>query len=161
MEQFDLMSIVIREGKKEDVPALLQLIKALAVYEKAPNEVEVTEEELLKDGFGEHPIYHLIVAEKDQNIIGIALYYYKYSTWKGRCLYLEDFVVEESYRQHGVGTRLFKAVREVAKREHVKRMEWQVLEWNEPAIEFYKKEAADLDAEWLNGRLVYEQLQGS
>lgn len=161
MTQFEPMSIVIREGKKEDVPALLHLIKELAVYEKAPNEVEVTEQELLKDGFGEHPIYHLIVAEKGSEVIGIALYYYKYSTWKGRCLYLEDFVVAENHRKKGVGTRLFKAVRAVAKREKVKRMEWQVLEWNEPAIEFYKKEAADLDAEWLNGRLVYDQLQGS
>jgi GNAT superfamily N-acetyltransferase len=160
MEQFDLMSIVIREGKKEDVPALLHLIRELAVYEKAPHEVEVTEEELLKDGFGEHPIYHLIVAEKGSEVIGIALYYYKYSTWKGRCLYLEDFVVAEEYRQKGVGTQLFKAVRVVAKREHVKRMEWQVLDWNEPAIQFYKKEAADLDGDWLNGRLVYDQLQG-
>lgn len=153
------MSVLIREGKREDVADLLRLINQLADYEKALHEVEITEEQLLEDGFGENPIYELIVAELDQKVVGIALYYYKYSTWKGKCLYLEDFVVDEAFRKHGIGSKLFKAVRAVAQKKYVKRMEWQVLEWNEPAINFYKKEAAELDAEWLNGRLYYQQLQ--
>ncbi len=139
--------------------AVLQLIQELANYEKAPQEVEVTEEELLNDGFGEHPVYELIVAEVNNEVVGIALFYTKYSTWKGKCIYLEDLVVTTSMRQKGIGSLLFEAVAKVGKTRQVKRMEWQVLEWNEPAIQFYKKYNANIDPEWYNGKLVFDQLQ--
>ncbi len=153
------MNVSIRKGTKTDIPSVLQLIVELAIYEKAPNEVEVTVEELLEDGFGEHPRFKLYVAEKEGAIIGIALYYWKYSTWKGKCLFLEDIVVNEEYRNQGVGSLLFEAVLKEAKELKVKRMEWQVLEWNISAIAFYKKYNAQLDEEWLNGRLTYHQIQ--
>jgi len=149
-------NLVIREGKPEDVPTLLALIKELAEYEKAPNEVVVTEEVLLNDGFGDRPYYHLIVAEWEGKVEGIALYYFAYSTWKGKYLYLEDFVVREDHRGKGIGKKLFEAVVDVAKREKVRRMGWQVLDWNEPAIRFYERYGAELSDEWLNGRLYFD-----
>lgn len=148
--------LTIRKGQPADVPALLELIKELAIYEKAENEVIVTEEILLKDGFGPHPLYHLVVAEYEGKVVGIALYYFAYSTWKGRYLYLEDFVVKESMRGKGIGKPLFQFVVEIAKSEGVKRMGWQVLDWNEPAIRFYETYGADLSSEWLNGRLYFD-----
>ncbi|MFZ5553466.1 MAG: GNAT family N-acetyltransferase [Bacteroidota bacterium] len=151
---------MIRKGKKEDLPAVLELIKELAVYERAGNEVENNLEEMLSDGFGEHPVYYFFVAEEKEKIIGIALYYFKYSTWKGKCIFLEDIIVTESQRGKGVGAKLFEEVMKVAKKMKVRRLEWQVLEWNEPAINFYKKYNAILDPEWVNGKLVFEQLQG-
>lgn len=149
----------IRKGTIEDLPAALTLIKELAIYEKAPNEVENTVEEMIKDGFSENPIYYLLVAEENKTIHGIAIYYYKYSTWKGKCLFLEDIVVTESERGKGMGAKLFEEVIRIAKEQKVRRMEWQVLDWNEPAINFYKKYSANLDPEWINGKLVFEQLQ--
>lgn len=151
--------LTIRKGTKKDLPATLKLIKELAVYEKAPNEVENTIEEMIKDGFTENPIYYLLVAEENETIKGIAIYYYKYSTWKGKCLFLEDIVVTESERGKGIGAKLFEEVILIAKEKKVRRMEWQVLDWNEPAINFYKKYNANLDPEWINGKLVYSQLQ--
>ncbi len=151
--------IEIREGKREDIPALLSLITELAVYEKAGDQVEVSEEDLLHDGFGPNPIFGFFVAEGAGSIEGIALYYTKYSTWKGACLFLEDIVVRESSRRKGIGSRLFDAVVQVARDRKVKRMEWQVLDWNTPAIEFYKKYDSLFDSEWVNCKLVYDQLQ--
>jgi GNAT superfamily N-acetyltransferase len=150
---------IIRQGKKEDLPAVLLLIKELAEYEKAPQEVEVTVQEMQKNGFGEHPVFKFFVAEKQSEIVGIALYYTKYSTWKGPCIFLEDLIVTQNERRNGVGSLLFEKMIELAKEMKVPRLEWQVLEWNEPAINFYKKYNANLDAEWLNGKLVYSQLQ--
>ncbi|NQV53331.1 MAG: GNAT family N-acetyltransferase [Flavobacteriales bacterium] len=149
-------TLQIRKGSPEDVPVLLALIKDLADYERAPDEVIVTEEQLMSDGFGERPFFHLLVAELNEEVIGIALYYFAYSTWKGKYLYLEDFIVQEAHRGQGYGKALFDAVVENAKSEKVKRMGWQVLDWNEPAIEFYKRYNADLSDEWLNGRLYFE-----
>lgn len=149
----------IRKGKKEDLPQVLSLIKELAIYEKAPNEVEVTVEQMEEWGFGNDKQFDFFVAEKDGKIIGIALYYYKYSTWKGKCLFLEDIIVTESERKNGYGKQLFDAVVQVAKKDRVKRMEWQVLEWNEPAIKFYKKTSTIFDNEWINCKLTYEELQ--
>lgn len=149
-------ALQIRKGTPKDVPVLLALIKDLADYERAPDEVIVTEEQLMKDGFGEHPFFRLMVAELNGDVIGIALYYFAYSTWKGKYLYLEDFIVREEHRGQGHGKALFEAVVEIAKAEKVKRMGWQVLDWNEPAIEFYKRYNADLSDEWLNGRLYFE-----
>jgi GNAT superfamily N-acetyltransferase len=152
-------SIRVRVGTEQDVPAVLGLIKELATYERAADEVSVTLDQLTDDGFGPNAIYGLFVAETDSNIVGIALYYEKYSTWKGRCLYLEDIIVTEKMRGKGIGAQLFEAVIQVAKKRNSARMEWQVLNWNEPAIGFYKKYEAELDPEWLNGKLTQQQIQ--
>jgi GNAT superfamily N-acetyltransferase len=153
------MSIIVREGTTSDLPQTLQLIKELAIYEKAPTEVEVTIEEMTNWGFGKDKLFDFFVATENENIIGIALYYYKYSTWKGKCLFLEDIIVTEACRGKGVGKLLFDEVIVVAKHQKVRRMEWQVLEWNEPALNFYKKYNANMDFEWINGKLTFEQLQ--
>jgi GNAT superfamily N-acetyltransferase len=113
----------------------------------------------MEDGFGLNPIYGLFVAELESTIVGIALYYEKYSTWQGRCIYLEDIIVTESQRGNGLGHRLFQAVIDMANQRNSARMEWQVLDWNEPAINFYRKYNANLDGEWLNGKLTREQIQ--
>ncbi|MFK7757180.1 MAG: N-acetyltransferase family protein [Flavobacteriales bacterium] len=150
--------VIIRPAVIGDCEALVLLITELAIYEKAEREVEITAAQLRKDGFGSQPQFQVIVAELDGQIIGMAFYYYKYSTWKGRCLYLEDLVVKEACRKSGVGSELFEAVIKVATREKVKRMEWQVLDWNEPAIKFYRKYEAELDEEWMNGRFYEKDL---
>lgn len=152
-------AFTVRKGSLDDVPFAFNLIKELALYEKAPQEVTVTLDELVADGFGDNPIYGLFVAEQGNVIVGIALYYEKYSTWKGRSLFLEDIIVTESKRGNGIGHALFQSVIAVAKERNSARMEWQVLDWNEPAINFYKKYNANLDAEWLNGKLTREQIQ--
>ena len=153
-------NIEIREGRVEDCDSMVDLITELAIYEKAEKEMEMTAVQLERDGFGENPLFHVIVAEKEAEIIGMAFYYYKYSTWKGSCLYLEDLVVREASRKDGVGSKLFEAVIRVAKLKKVKRMEWQVLDWNEPAINFYNKYNAELDPEWINGRFYEKDLEG-
>lgn len=150
--------INIKVGEKADLPEILKLIKELADYEKAPAEVEVTVEEMENWGFGKNKIFDFFVAEKNGVIVGLALYYYKYSTWKGKCLFLEDIIVTEKMRGKGIGKLLFDKIVEVAKSDKVRRLEWQVLEWNEPAIRFYKKYNATLDPEWLNGKLTNHQL---
>lgn len=152
-------NIKIRKAYEQDCEEILNLIKELAEYEKAADQVELTLEQLIEDGFGSNPIYESYVAEHEGKIIGIALYYYKYSTWKGRCLYLEDIVIRENYRRLGIGSKLFQAVINVSKKQNVKRMEWQVLDWNTPAIDFYKTYGAELDPEWLNGRLYEADIQ--
>lgn len=152
--------IQIRKGVESDLPQVLQLIEELAIYERAAGEVEVTVEEMRNWGFGSDKVFEFFVAEQAGDIVGIALYYYKYSTWKGKCLFLEDLIVTEQFRRYGLGSKLFDEVVQVAKQQQVRRMEWQVLEWNEPAINFYKKYNAVLDPEWINGKLTFEQLQG-
>lgn len=151
--------ITIKKGKAEHIKPLLMLIKELAVWEKAGKEVTVTEEKLFKDGFGDNPRFSFLVAELDCEICGIALFYPKYSTWKGPCIFLEDIVVKENKRGLGIGTALFKAVVEIAKVENAARLEWQVLNWNETAISFYKKMNTSFDNEWINCRLSSEQIQ--
>ncbi len=132
------------------------MIKDLAAYEKEPDAVVVTEEQLLQDGFSAHPLFHLKISEADGEVMGMALYYFAYSTWKGKYLYLEDFYVDPEFRGQGAGKLLFEAVIEEAKRSKVRRMGWQVLDWNEPAIKFYQRYRADLSDEWLNGRLYFD-----
>lgn len=149
----------LRKGVEADLPQVLSLIKELANYEKAPDEVEVSLDEMLNWGFGKDKLFEFYVLEKGISIVGIALYYYKYSTWKGKCLFLEDIIVTETERKNGYGKLLFNAVAEVAKQERVRRMEWQVLEWNAPAINFYKKYNSVIDPEWLNCKLTFDQLQ--
>jgi len=150
--------ITIRKGTEQDIPAALELIKELATYEKAPNEVEVSIDEMKKNFANK--VFEFYVAELDNEIVGIALYYYKYSTWKGRCIYLDDIIVTEKHRRKGIGMALMKALINVAKQEKVRKLEWQVLKWNTPAIEFYKKLNTLFDDEWLNCKLTFQQIQG-
>lgn len=153
------MEAIIRKGTEADIVQALNLVKELAAYEKAPLEVEVTPEEMSAWGFGPDKQFDFFVAELDGVIVGLALYYFKYSTWKGKCLFLEDIIVTESQRGKGFGKLLFDQVVQVSKAEKVRRMEWQVLDWNTPAIEFYKSYAAGLDGEWINCRLTNQQLE--
>ncbi|MFZ9387069.1 MAG: GNAT family N-acetyltransferase [Chitinophagaceae bacterium] len=144
------MSILIRRALREDCPRLLELVRELAVYERAPEEVTVTLEHFTESGFGEKPVWWAFVAEENGIIQGFALYYIRYSTWKGQAMYLEDILVTESARGRGIGKQLFDRLIEEAKEKKLNRIIWQVLEWNEPAIGFYKKYNADFDGEWLN-----------
>jgi GNAT superfamily N-acetyltransferase len=153
------MKAIIRKGEKKDLSDVLRLIKELAEYERAPKEVTNSLQMLEEDGFGSNPIFGFFVAEVNNEIVGMALYYTKYSTWKGKCLFLEDIVITASMRCYGIGSKLFKEVALVAKSMKVARMEWQVLEWNEPAIQFYKKHNAMLDPEWINCKFNFDQLQ--
>jgi GNAT superfamily N-acetyltransferase len=149
----------VRKGNVSDLPQVLNLIKELAVFEKAPNEVEVSLEEMNKWGPMNENLFDFFVAEVGDKIVGIAVYYFKYSTWKGKCLFLEDIIVTETERGKGYGKVLFNEVANLAKKLKVRRMEWQVLDWNEPAINFYKNYQATLDGEWINCKLNFEQLQ--
>lgn len=149
------MEIELRKAVKEDLPEVLSLIKELAEFEKQPQEVTITLPQLETDGFGHHPLYWIILAIHQQQIVGMSFYYIRYSTWKGRCLYLEDLVVKEAYKQKGIGSQLFEATIDEAKKMGAKLMTWQVLDWNEPAIQFYKKYHAELDDEWLNGKIRF------
>jgi GNAT superfamily N-acetyltransferase len=153
------MKQTIRPGTEKDLPSVLELIKELAVFEKAPAEVEVTLKEMHGWGFGEDKLFDFFVLEKEGHIVGMALYYYKYSTWKGKCLFLEDIIVTEKERNKGYGKLLFNEVVTVAKKEKVRRMEWQVLDWNTNAIEFYKKYNSIFDGEWINCKFTFDQLQ--
>lgn len=146
--------MTIRVAQRGDEHAIMQLINALALYEKAPDEVVNTTEDLGKHLFDEK-ICDALVVEEDDMIVGFALYYTNYSTWKGKCLYLEDFFILPEYRRGGIGSQLFDRVVEIAKERGVRRMDWQVLDWNEPGINFYKKKKAVLDPEWINGRLFF------
>jgi len=148
-----MTEVKIREGKKHDVSHVLDLIRELAVYEKAPQEVSNTVERMQEDGFGNQPIFGFIVAELEGKIIGVSIHYFRYSTWKGRRLYLEDLIVTQSARGSGVGGKLFEATLEFAKENKCSGVSWQVLDWNEPAINFYKKYNAKFDGEWLNGSI--------
>ena len=146
--------ITIRKGTPADVEPALLLIKELAAFEKAPEQVINTVEQMLIDGYGEKPIFDLLFAEADQKIAGIAIYFIKYSTWKGKCLYLDDIVVQESLRGKGIGKQLFDAVVAEAKLCNCQQLQWQVLNWNEPAINFYKKYDTVFDAEWINCKIT-------
>lgn len=152
------MNINIRVATQQDCPRLLELIHELALYEKAPEEVTVTLAEFEDAGFGSNPVWKAFVVENDQLVIGFALYYTRYSTWKGCRLYLEDFIVTESYRGKGIGKLLFERVMLEAKEKNFNGMNWQVLDWNEPAINFYKKYEAQLESEWLNASFSKEQI---
>ncbi|MCJ8166166.1 GNAT family N-acetyltransferase [Pontibacter sp. E15-1] len=153
------MEVAIRKGIIDDLPQVYALIQELADFERAPQEVTNTLEDMERDGFGENPIFKFFVAESADGIMGIALYYIAYSTWKGRMLFLEDLVVTERMRRAGIGRKLFRAVAHEAKVLGAKRFKWQVLEWNEPAIAFYKKIGANLDGEWINCNMNEEQIQ--
>lgn len=147
--------VIIRDGRKDDLPRVLELVKELATYEKAPEQVTNTVQMMESDGFGPSPVFGFYVACKGEKIIGISLYYYRYSTWKGKRLYLEDIVVTESERGSGTGKLLFDKTIEKARETGCTGMMWQVLDWNEPAINFYKKYGARLDDGWINCHLDF------
>lgn len=144
------MEISIRRAVREDCPRLLELVRELAVYERAPDEVTVTREHFEESGFGEKPVWWAFVAEAEGKVQGFALYYIRYSTWKGQAMYLEDILVTEQMRGRQIGKLLFERLIDEAKEKKFNRMIWQVLEWNEPAINFYKKFDAAFDPEWVN-----------
>jgi len=138
----------IRKGTKEDMPAVLSLIQELATFEKEPDAVVVTVADLERDGFQENPLFYTFVAEIDDKIVGMALYYYRYSTWKGRTIHLEDLIVKEKMRGSGLGFQLYSEIIAQGKRDGVRRIEWAVLDWNTPAIDFYKKSGAKVLDDW-------------
>ncbi|MGO1584471.1 GNAT family N-acetyltransferase [Mesonia sp.] len=142
------MKINVRESRQEDMPQVLELIKELALFEKEPEAVIIDVQQLQKDGFGEQPLFTCFVAEIDGNIEGMALIYFRYSTWKGKTVHLEDLIVRERFRGKGLGIALYKKVMAYALEQNVKRVEWVVLDWNEGAVEFYKKSGADVMQEW-------------
>lgn len=155
MHNLHNMSIKLRQATKSDIPSIIELIKELALYEKAPHEVTITPEMLERDGFGEHPLFWVILAEENNEVLGMSFYYIRYSTWKGPCLYLEDIIVKEQQRGRGIGKMLMDATIEKAKEMKVALMVWQVLNWNEPAINFYKKYNAEFDDEWVNCKIRF------
>lgn len=147
----------IRRGTKNDMKAVLDLIQELAIFEKEPDAVVVTVADLERDGFGENPLFYTFVAEVEgdssdseqaKQIVGMALYYYRYSTWKGRTIHLEDLIVKDKMRGSGIGLALYTKIIEQGKADNVRRIEWNVLDWNTPAIEFYKKSGAKILADW-------------
>lgn len=138
----------IRKGEKKDMKAVLELIRELAIFEKEPDAVEVTITDLERDGFGDVPLFHTFVAEINDRIVGIALYYYRYSTWKGKTIHLEDLIVREDMRGSGLGFALYSKIIEQGKIDQVRRIEWAVLDWNIGAIEFYKNSGAKVLEDW-------------
>lgn len=152
----EINSIVIRKAELRDAEAMMLLIRELAEYEKAPDEVTVSMQHFTESGFGPNPVWWAWVAESadpatgEKTIAGFALYYIRYSTWKGQRMYLEDIIVNEAWRGSGIGGRLMDQLISTAKEKKFSGIMWQVLEWNEPAIRFYEKYKAKFDAEWIN-----------
>ncbi|MFN7044143.1 MAG: GNAT family N-acetyltransferase [Flavobacterium sp.] len=140
--------MIVRKATKNDMPSVLELIQELATFEKEPDAVVVTVDDLIRDGFSENPLFQCFVAEVENEIIGMALYYHRYSTWKGKTIHLEDLVVRESKRGTGAGFALYKEIIKQGKAENVRRIEWNVLDWNTPAIDFYEKSGAKVLGDW-------------
>lgn len=152
-------TVVIRPAEKKDAASILALIKELALFEKAPHEVTNTIEDIEFDGFSDQSIFTCFIAEWNKEVVGIALLYEKYSTWKGRCTFLDDIVVKQEHRGNGIGKKLMLKCIEYAKNKKSKRLEWQVLNWNENAIKFYLSLGAITDSTWMNCKFTFEQLQ--
>ncbi len=151
--------VTVRIGKKEDLPRVLELVRELAEFENALHEVTNTQSMMEEDGFGSNPVFGFFVAEEDQLIYGISLFYYRYSTWKGKRIYLEDIVVTEDQRGKGIGKLLFEATMKKVLDEKCTGMMWQVLDWNKSAIEFYKRYNTRFDSEWVNCHLEADQIR--
>ncbi|HEX8576957.1 MAG TPA: GNAT family N-acetyltransferase [Flavobacterium sp.] len=149
--------MIIRKGTKNDMPAVLNLIKELAIFENEPDAVVISIDNLVQDGFGKNPLFTTFVAEANGEIIGMALFYYRFSTWKGKTIHLEDLIVTESKRGTGAGFRLYSEVIKEGKKQNVRRIEWNVLEWNTPAIAFYKRSGAKIVKDW---RVVHMNEEG-
>ena len=140
--------MIIRKGTKSDMADVLELIRELAIFEKEPDAVVITVEDLERDGFGENPLFHTFMAEEAGEIIGMALYYYRYSTWKGRTIHLEDLIVKADKRGTGAGFALYQEIIKQGKKDNVRRIEWNVLDWNQHAIDFYEKSGAVVLDDW-------------
>ncbi len=140
--------MIIRKGKQEDMANVLELIKELAIYEKEPDAVVIKESDLIRDGFSDNPLFYTFVAEVNHKIVGVALYYYRYSTWKGKTIHLEDLIVREEMRGTGIGFELYSEIIKQGKKDNVRRIEWNVLDWNTPAIKFYEKSGARILEDW-------------
>ena len=140
--------MIIRKATKNDMPSVLELIQELATFEKEPDAVVVTVDDLVRDGFSSTPLFHTFVAEVNEEIIGVALYYYRFSTWKGKTIHLEDLIVKENSRGTGAGFALYSEIIKQGKKDNVRRIEWNVLDWNTPAIEFYEKSGAKVLKDW-------------
>ena len=141
-------NFLIRKATPADMPSVLELITELAIFEREPEAVVVTVADLQHDGFGVHPLFHAFVAEVAGEIVGMALYYYRYSTWKGKTIHLEDLIVTEKMRGTGLGMALYTEIIRQGKRDNVRRIEWNVLDWNTPAIDFYEKSGARVLTDW-------------
>jgi GNAT superfamily N-acetyltransferase len=153
--------MIIRKGIPEDMKAVLELIQELAIFEKEPEAVVISEKDLIRDGFGDTPLFHVFVAELEstpKEIVGIALYYYRYSTWKGKTIHLEDLVVKQSMRNNGIGNALYSEIIKQAKKDGVRRIDWNVLDWNTNAIEFYKKSGAKVLDDWRVAQMDEEAI---
>src|SRR5690625_3772448 len=142
------MNYILRKAKKSDMPEILRLIQLLADYENEPDAVEISVEDLEDKGFGKNKIFHCYVIEVEEKIRGMALFYFRYSTWKGKTVHLEDLIVEKEFRGKGLGKALYQKVIEFGKKHQVKRIEWAVLDWNTSAIEFYEKTGAKVFEDW-------------
>ncbi len=155
----DDTKVILRPATEADLPAMMELIRELAEYERAPEQVTVSPEDFRDAGFGVHPVWWALVAvstgSEGNAIVGMALYYIRYSTWKGKRVYLEDLVVRQSWRGRGIGKMLMDRLLETAREQGYKGLSWQVLEWNDPAINFYKKYRAHFDKEWVNVSLEF------
>lgn len=138
----------IRKGNPEDMESVLGLIQELAIFEKEPDAVVITVDDLVRDGFGENPLFHVFVAEVEEEIVGIALYYYRYSTWKGKTIHLEDLIVKDKMRGTGLGSALYAEIMKQGKKDNVRRVEWNVLAWNMPAVKFYENSGARILEDW-------------
>lgn len=149
--------MIIRKAVQEDCPQMMELVHELALFEKAPEEVTVDLQHFVDSGFGPNPVWWSLVVEDEDTgrLIGMALYYIRYSTWKGQRLYLEDLIVSEKYRGQGLGKQLFDSLLKIAKEEGYRGMVWQALDWNTPALDFYKKYGARLESEWVNCSLDF------
>ena len=142
------MDIVIRKGLKKDLPDVLKLIKELAIYENAEKEVNISLKDLENDGFGKHPYFWFLIAEKNKKVIGLSFYFIRYSTWKGSAMHLEDLIVTEKHRGKGIGFALFSKFIKYSYNQKVNRVQWVVLDWNQSAIEFYKNNGAQVLNDW-------------
>ncbi len=140
--------MIIRKATKNDMQSVLELIQELAIFEKEPNAVVITVNDLIRDGFCDNPLFHCFVAEVENQIIGIALYYYRYSTWKGKTIHLEDLIVKQNKRGSGAGFALYSEIIKQGMRDNVRRIEWNVLDWNTTAIDFYEKSGAKVLKDW-------------
>ena len=154
------MQFIIRKARASDCAAMMLLIRALAIYEKAEQEVTVDLAHFTACGFGEKPVWWAFVAESEGQVIGMALYYLRYSTWKGAQMYLEDIVVQQEHRGKGIGSALMQALIQEGRERNFSAICWQVLDWNQSAIEFYKKLGAKFDDEWINCKLSISSVVG-
>jgi len=153
------MSFTIRKAEKNDSQDILNLIQHLADFEKEPEAVEITLQDIENDGFGENPLFQVLLAEKGSKVVGMALYYYRYSTWKGKTIHLEDLIVHENMRKQNIGSALYDAVLKQASNENIRRVEWVVLDWNTPARDFYRSTGAKILEGWETVQMDEEGLK--